>query len=67
MAKKVRIKELSDFVRESRQLEIGDELDVHHVSKFTDKDDKHKAYYLVDGKNGKPISLYENEVDIIEN
>lgn len=66
MAKKVRIKELSDFVRTTRQLEVGDEVDVRHTSNFPDKQGRDKTYYLVEGKNGKSISLYDTEVEVIE-
>ncbi len=65
MVKKVKVKSIADFVRETRMIEVGDELDVQHVSNYTDKDGKKKTHYLVEGKNGKPISLLEEEVDVL--
>ena len=60
----IKIKQIPAYFQETRKICPGDILPVEHISDYGDKKGK---YYLVSGSNGLSVTLYDAEVEVINN
>lgn len=60
---KVRITKTNDFLLSTRNVNVGDEY--NHFGTGISEHSSKKKFYLIIPKNGKPIVVYEDEIQII--